>query len=63
MNSQSTKCVKCDFTHFFIYNGLLPSKMAVYPCTVEALNKSEFPNISLHTLRLREKSALYLESS
>jgi hypothetical protein len=43
MNSQSTKRVKCDFTHFFIFNNLQPSKMAVDPCTAETLISSEFP--------------------
>jgi hypothetical protein len=38
MNFQSTKWMKCDFTHFFIFNGLQPPKMAAHPCTAETLN-------------------------
>jgi hypothetical protein len=47
MYSQSSKWMKCDFTHFFIFNGLQPSPCeiehgAAHTCTAETLNKSEF---------------------
>ncbi len=38
MNSQSTKWIKCDFIHFFIFNGLTPSKMVARACATESLN-------------------------
>jgi hypothetical protein len=43
MNSQSTKKMKFDFTYFFIFNGLQPSKIAVHSCTVDTLNTPDYP--------------------
>ncbi len=35
--------MKCDCIHFFIFNGMQPSKMVAQPCATETLNKLEFP--------------------
>jgi hypothetical protein len=35
--------MQCDFIHFFIFNGLTPSKMVARACATQTLNKSEFP--------------------
>jgi hypothetical protein len=57
MNPQSTKWMKCDFIHFFIFNGLQPSKMVAHPCATETLNKSEFPE-TLEQLQLNTQWAV-----
>jgi hypothetical protein len=45
--------MKCDFIHFFIFNGVTPSKMVAHPCATQTLNKSEFPYLPQPELRGR----------